>query len=320
MGIPRRESANLRASSCLRSQSSKLFGKKFDQKSQSAMEYLMTYGWSILIIGVVLAVLFSLGIFNPSSYAPKAQPGSCQVYRPGGGPGSTSFINLEGTSCGGELPRFVAQFNGASSYVQVADAPPLRVGNPYLTFSAWIDPASLSSCGYVSCIIFNKEDSYEWALSSTGQLCWAIDNSNPGWVWKCTNIYLGVNTYFQVTITYDGANVNAYLNGAENTATSATGSVTDYQNPLRIGARGGPGSFFDGSIADVQIYNASLSPAGVNALYAEGIGGAPIQLQNLVGWWPLNGDSNDYSGNGNNGAATGVIYTSQWSSGYTAPP
>ncbi len=33
-------------------------------KAQSAMEYLMTYGWAILIISVVLASLFSLGVFN----------------------------------------------------------------------------------------------------------------------------------------------------------------------------------------------------------------------------------------------------------------
>jgi hypothetical protein len=35
-------------------------------RSQSAMEYLMTYGWAILIIAVVLAALFSLGLFSPS--------------------------------------------------------------------------------------------------------------------------------------------------------------------------------------------------------------------------------------------------------------
>ncbi len=35
-------------------------------KAQSAMEYLMTYGWAILIIAVVLAALFAIGIFtNP---------------------------------------------------------------------------------------------------------------------------------------------------------------------------------------------------------------------------------------------------------------
>ncbi len=36
-------------------------------RAQSAMEYLMTYGWAILIIAVVLGALFSLGVFNGSS-------------------------------------------------------------------------------------------------------------------------------------------------------------------------------------------------------------------------------------------------------------
>ena len=37
------------------------------KKSQSALEYLMTYGWAILIIVIVGAALFALGVFNPSS-------------------------------------------------------------------------------------------------------------------------------------------------------------------------------------------------------------------------------------------------------------
>ena len=36
-------------------------------KAQSAMEYLMTYGWAILIIAVVLGALFSLGVFSGSN-------------------------------------------------------------------------------------------------------------------------------------------------------------------------------------------------------------------------------------------------------------
>ncbi|MCL4399234.1 hypothetical protein M1293_01855 [Candidatus Parvarchaeota archaeon] len=36
-------------------------------KSQSALEYMMTYGWAILIIVIVAAVLYSFGIFSPSS-------------------------------------------------------------------------------------------------------------------------------------------------------------------------------------------------------------------------------------------------------------
>ena len=36
-----------------------------NKKSQVAMEFLMTYGWAILIVLIVLAALFFLGVFNP---------------------------------------------------------------------------------------------------------------------------------------------------------------------------------------------------------------------------------------------------------------
>ena len=36
-------------------------------KSQSALEYMMTYGWAILVVVIVAGVLYSLGIFSPAS-------------------------------------------------------------------------------------------------------------------------------------------------------------------------------------------------------------------------------------------------------------
>ena len=41
-----------------------LMGDMTTHKAQSAMEYLMTYGWAILVIAIVLAALFTLGIFS----------------------------------------------------------------------------------------------------------------------------------------------------------------------------------------------------------------------------------------------------------------
>ncbi|MEM3846376.1 MAG: YncE family protein [Candidatus Parvarchaeota archaeon] len=38
------------------------------RRSQSALEYMMTYGWAILIIVIVAVVLYSMGIFSPSSF------------------------------------------------------------------------------------------------------------------------------------------------------------------------------------------------------------------------------------------------------------
>jgi len=37
-----------------------------DKKTQSALEYLLTYSWAFIIIVIVGAALFALGVFNPA--------------------------------------------------------------------------------------------------------------------------------------------------------------------------------------------------------------------------------------------------------------
>ena len=37
-------------------------------KCKTAMEYLIIYGWAILIVVIVAAALYALGIFNPDTY------------------------------------------------------------------------------------------------------------------------------------------------------------------------------------------------------------------------------------------------------------
>ena len=59
-------------------------------RAQSAMEYLTTYGWAILIITVAFMALYSFGIFDMNTYGAGALPGSCQVYRPYGQEPSSS--------------------------------------------------------------------------------------------------------------------------------------------------------------------------------------------------------------------------------------
>ena len=115
-----------------------------DFKLQSAMEYLMTYGWAILIIAVVLGALFSLGIFNPAFLAPKVQPGSCQVERPYG-PGTSAYVSIQG-NCNNELPEFVGVFNQKYSIVintltsgSGFLTAPLE-NQPDFTITAWVNP------------------------------------------------------------------------------------------------------------------------------------------------------------------------------------
>ena len=53
--------------------------------------------------------------------------------------------------------------------------------------------------------------------------------------------------------------------------------------------------------SNVQIYSSALSKSSISALFNAGINGAPIRNSGLVGWWPLNGNANDYSSNWPNG-------------------
>ena len=46
------------------------------EKGQAALEYLMTYGWALIAILIIAAVLFALGILNPETY----QAGTCRGF------------------------------------------------------------------------------------------------------------------------------------------------------------------------------------------------------------------------------------------------
>ena len=283
--------------------------RKTSAKAQSAMEYLMTYGWAILIISVVLAALFQLGVFNANNFAPKAPPGSCQVFRPDG-PYTTSFINLEGI-CSGELPQYVAEFNGQNSYINIPYSPEIDSGNAY-TVVAWVDTNGTTEQ------IFSA-----WAGGTSGYQLWIYNGdaalwSGAGTVSSSTLVNNGewhqVVGIFQSTgsgyIYVDGKLVAGPL--------TVNNIVSNGNNQIGVQLPN-DNLYFRGDIANVQLYNTSLSANDIQALYLEGIGGAPIRLQNLVGWWPLNGNANDYSGNGNNGQASNVNFVSNWYSGYTPP-
>ncbi|MBS3156103.1 hypothetical protein J4413_02620 [Candidatus Woesearchaeota archaeon] len=47
-----------------------------NKKAQAAMEFLMTYGWAIMIVLIGIGALFFLGVFNPST------PSVCNIASP----------------------------------------------------------------------------------------------------------------------------------------------------------------------------------------------------------------------------------------------
>jgi hypothetical protein len=286
------------------------------RKAQSAMEYLMTYGWAILIIAVVLGALFSLGVFNATNFAPKAPAGSCKLFR------STAITSLEG-ECASLIPQSVAQFNGQNSFI-ITGTTGFPVGSSPRSAFAWIRVNKVptgSSIGVMMDYGSTIPVGYSGLYITSGDLLTFTAYS----VGFSTTFTPAVNTWYFVGYTYaGGTNVIVYDSGQSQTGTIQTlNTVIPGSDPSDIGRASNNynnlADSFNGTIANVQLYNTSLDSSQVQGLYMEGIGGDPIDIKNLVGWWPLNGDTIDYSGNMDNGAPNNVIFTSSWTSGYNPP-
>ncbi|MGC8533131.1 MAG: DUF2341 domain-containing protein [Candidatus Parvarchaeum sp.] len=64
----------------------------------------------------------------------------------------------------------------------------------------------------------------------------------------------------------------------------------------------------NGKVADVQMYDSTLTLNQVNQLYKEFIGAEPVSNSTLVAWIPLDGNAYDDSGNGNTASLSSVNF------------
>ncbi len=282
------------------------------------MEYLMTYGWAILIIAVVLGALFQVGVFSGIG-TPRAQPGNCQVVKVG--TGITQTISLAG-ECQGQEPEYVASFTGYDSTVNDSVSGPLnQQAVTSITITAWVVPKNLVPC-YENIAGVYTTSGTQLDIGTTCSPYQAIMRQDGSHGVGSTVYPLSTGVYYFVVGIWNGTSdtLTVYLNGV-NPATSAGNGASGYTiNRYTIGGYYSGMYAWNGTISNVQMYNTTLSASEIKALYLEGIGGAPIRPQNIIGWWPLNGNAQDYSGNNNAGKINGkVIYTSSWTSGYTQP-
>jgi hypothetical protein len=251
---------------------------------------------------------------NPKNFLPRAPPGSCFVFRPNG-PGTTDYISLQGTC--GYLPMYVASFNGVNTQMQYVSTPIFNFGynNFTIAFYFFLDPATLNNnpmiWGSYSCpgrTVFN----YFVAFTAYGRgILFASRSSDTGEYFS-----IGYDTgksqtgkWIHVTVVRKGTTWELYWNGNKVTNSTDTRSGREECFGHNIGVEWGWGNSNKTirSIANVQFYNTALTPQEIQYLYQQGLGGGPVRLQNLVGWWPLNGDAKDYSGNNNHGTIYGGV-------------
>ncbi|MDD4353360.1 MAG: LamG domain-containing protein [Candidatus Nanoarchaeia archaeon] len=161
------------------------------------------------------------------------------------------------------------KFNGIDSYVQIDDSEFLKP--EILSLSAWI-----KTPGNSSDFIFEKQKSlwvsYAMSVSGDGtnskaQCSIGLDSSAVSQsVISISSV--GDNEWHNIVCTYDGSTLKLYFDGLLESSKNAEGQIYyDGETGARIGYHLESGTYFNGLIDDVKIFNKALNPIEVKLLY-----------------------------------------------------
>lgn len=185
--------------------------------------------------------------------------------------------------------QFDASLSGS---VSVADAPSL---NPtaQISVEGWVYPTLDFIFPNTMAIIVNKETNaagqFEMARRNSNNNCpsgGGIPTGNlavyiagisglpddcGGWV--NGNALLPLNTWSHVAMTYDGANLRAFVNGVNTRTVAATGAIPTTNGILRWGKRVMNAEAWVGQMDEMSIYNRALTATEIRDQFYAGSGG-----------------------------------------------
>lgn len=214
-------------------------------------------------------------------------------------------------------------FNGNDTYVTL---PTTGASTTTGSISFWAYATTTQVSGYLVNTIGTNQRIYFNYLSS--------NNINFTLGSIPTQIAVGsapLGKWYHVVGKWNGTVGYLYINGTFIGSSTFSG-LTSILNPMYVGSFAGSQGF-NGIIDDVRFYSKDLSSSEILTLYKTGtnISVKNSDNTNLLGYWPLNGNYNDYSGKRNhftvNGtcvatssdAVTGSISATGWGGCGTSP-
>lgn len=193
--------------------------------------------------------------------------------------------------------KYALSFDGNDDYITISGASDLSISGD-LTMSMWFKANSFIDYEYIlrlgSGTTTNGDRMIGFKSSKISTNTFA-DSSGAYDVLGNTTLSTGV--WYHVLVVYSSNTVIIYLNGnADSSAIPTTMGTISYVN-TEIG-RGYSSRYFDGSISNVSIWNATLTSSQVREIYNEG---RPSNLHNFSGtapvaWWQL-GENSSFNGN-----------------------
>jgi Ca2+-binding RTX toxin-like protein len=233
----------------------------------------------------------------------------------------------------GRIGAGALRFDG-NDLVTVLDTEASLALETGMTIEAWVNPSAAPS-GWTTVALKENGPGLSYALYANdgaprpGGTPFPAGYINVGAdVAARGTAALPLNTWTHLATTYDGANLQLYVNGALAATVPVTGLITvgDIHGALRIGGNNAfpdvagvfGGEFFTGLLDEVKVYNRALSAAEINL----DMGGTPPPQPTPVGGLVLNlsfdtgtvvstattvSTASDASGLGNDGTVEGAV-------------
>ncbi|NHN28103.1 T9SS type A sorting domain-containing protein [Flavobacterium jejuense] len=226
-------------------------------------------------------------------------------------------------------PATHLNFDGVNDYVDCGNASSLQISGTQITLQAMIYPTSWRTQIFEGSVLVKEGtngDGYWLRVGDGGKINAAFGNGF-GAVQVNTTSALSLNTWQQITVTYDGIAIKIYVNGTIVNSTNSSFSIVSTTSELYIGSsKGYTTRHFPGSIDEVRIWNKALTATDItNTMNCE----LQSTETGLVAYYKFNQGSNaesntgiatltDASGNANTGTLTNfdlIGTTSNWLAG-----
>ncbi|MFA5992189.1 MAG: LamG-like jellyroll fold domain-containing protein [Candidatus Pacearchaeota archaeon] len=162
-------------------------------------------------------------------------------------------------------------FDGINDYVSIPNSQSINITGTAITVSLWVKWKKIDSFAG----LFGKTTSSSWN-DGYGMYSHADDGKIYFWVANYgTNVaykggHAADNSWHHIAGTYNGSDVRIFVDGAEGTKDTYSGSITATTAPLQLGRLVSDAYNFNGSIDELAIWNRSLSQAEILQIYKRG--------------------------------------------------
>jgi hypothetical protein len=161
-------------------------------------------------------------------------------------------------------------FDGINDYVQISDDDSISLGNRDYSISAWINPDSTSSRRPIAVKTKDANDTEYGFSVILGKLKLDVEKDDNNQYATTTSNVVGTGSWQHVAVTFDASTTTPifYHNGVSKSSTNTIDTLPDeLSDGLYIGTYGTAGTYFNGKIDDVRIFDRVLNANAIEQLY-----------------------------------------------------